>query len=175
MKYSLIVFLVLLNALWAEEKELKNNAARTLTGFHEFKVITSLPFVEKLDRQLIYDAMANSFKKHGRVTITEKAPVFQHILQMNNQDTPLLISIDKKGDLIIGIVEIMAEVQIQKNKEKTASPIWKRKFFAPIPENQENSIEKAIGNLFDEIVETFSKDLTESKQTVFHIQKCEDM
>jgi len=179
MKYLLLIFLLLTKITWSEERGLQSDEGRIFTGFQQFKVLTSLPHFAKIDQQLIYDAMANSFKKHGQVTVTERYSIFQYLFQLNHQDTLLCIAIDKNGEQITGSIEILAEVEILKNKHKTACPIWKRNFSATIPKDQENQIDLTIANLIDEMIDNFSKILTksntESKELVFQIQKCQDL
>lgn len=109
--------------MWSEEKSSKREEVSTLSGFHEFKVITLLPFFEKLNRKLIYDANENSLKKHGQAIVSEKVSIFQSLLQTKQEDTVLFLVIDTNQAQVNGSLEILTEVEITKNNQKLSFSI----------------------------------------------------
>jgi len=173
MKNLLIVFLLLMNLTWAEEEESGNYTARALEGFQQFRVFASIPSSEEIDPQLVYNAIEDSCKKHGEVL------AFDHTLEINRkEDNVFIISINKNEDQIIGSIEVIAEVEIQKNKQKRGSTIWKENLSIQFAKSQEEQTEQAMVNLIDKMVNHFSNDFKKanpkSKRAVFHIQKCQD-
>ncbi len=180
MKNLLIIFVSLICLTWAEEKELKNYTACALEGFQEFKVFAFLPCIEKINQQSIYNAIVDSLKKHGQVLVTEKASIFEHLPNLNQQnDTLFFIAIDKDGEQLKGSIDVMAEVEIQKNKQKTGCTIWKKNLSTWIPKEQEHRTEQAISNLINKMVDEFSEHLKtsnpNSKPTIFHVQKYQEL
>lgn len=172
MKSLLVVFLSLINLVWSEEQDPENYTASVLEGFQQFRVFALIPSSDEIDPQLVYNAIQNSCKKHGEVF------AFDQTLQMDRKDDNIfVISLDKDMDQITGSIEVIAEVEIQKNKQKRGYTIWKDNLSIPIRKNQEEQTEQAMANLIDKMVNKFSNDFKKanpkSKQAVFHIQKCQ--
>jgi hypothetical protein len=179
MKYFLLIFLLLINFAWAHEKKIESEEVRVLAGFQKFKVIALLPFFERVDQKVIYDAMAESFKKYGQVIISEKKSMFQSLLQLDAHDPICFFAFDKDEEQIKGSLEILAEVEVLANKHKTTCSIWKKNLSTSISSETKNQTEQAIANLIHKMIDDIAKDWTkanaDSKQLVFHIIKFEDL
>lgn len=160
------------------EKRAIREEVSALAGFHEFKVITMLPFFEKMNRKLIYDAIENSLKIHGRITVSEKVSIFQSLLQAKQEDTVLFIVIDTNQDQVNGSLEILTEVEVTKNKQKISSAIWKKNICAYLPNEQTKEPENVVVNVINRLIESFLQDLNESdtttRQHIFNIEKCQN-
>ena len=178
MKKIIIIFLLFSNFVWSEDKRGKREEVSALAGFHEFKVITMLPFFEKMNRKLIYDAIENSLKIHGRITVSEKVSIFQSLLQAKQEDTVLFIVIDTNQDQVNGSLGILTEVEVTKNKQKISSAIWKKNISAYLPNEQTKEPENVVANVINRLIESFLQDLNESdtttKQHIFNIEKCQN-
>jgi hypothetical protein len=179
MKYFFFAFLLLINFTWANEKKAENEEAYLLMGFQKFKVIALLPFFEKVDQKIIYDTMAEAFKKYGQVVVSEKKSVFQSLLQLDTQDPICFFVIDKDEEQITVSLEILAEVEVLANKHKTVCAIWKKNLSLSISSEMKNQTELTIANLICEMIDDLSKDWikanTDSKQLIFHINKFQDL
>lgn len=177
MRYLIAVFLLLINVMWGNEQKLEE--ARVLAGVQKFKVITLLPFFEKIDRKVIYDTMAESFQKYGQVVITEKKSIFQSLLQLDTHDPICFFVIDKSAEEIMGSLEVLAEVEVLANKHKTVCSIWKKNLSVPIPSDKKDQVDLIIANLIHTMIDDVSKDWmkvnVDSKQLVFHVNKFQDL
>lgn len=161
-----------------DEKCAKKEELSALAGFHEFKVITILPFFEKMNRKLIYDAIENSLKKQGQVIASEKVSIVQSLLQAKQEDTVLFIVIDTNQDQVNGSLEILTEVEVTKNKQKISSAIWKKNITAYLPNEQTKEPENVVVNVINRLIESFLHDLNETdtstKQRIFSVEKCQN-
>jgi len=178
MKNILILLLLISSFVWSEEKSCKREEISALAGFHEFKVITLLPFFEKMNRKLIYEAIENSLKIHGQVTVSDKVSIFQSLLQAKQEDTVLFIVIDTNQNQVNGSLEILAEVEVTKNKQKISSAIWKKNICAYLPNEQTKEPENVVVNVVSRLIESFLQDLnasdTTTKQHIFSVEKCQN-
>jgi hypothetical protein len=178
MKNILSVFLLMSSFLCSTEKKIEDEAF-LLTGFHKFKVITLLPFFERVDQKIIYDKMAESFKKYGQVIVSEKKSVFQSLLQLDTSDPICFFVIEKEDNQVNGSLEILAEVEVLANKHKTMCSIWRKKISLPILSDRENQTELTIANLIQTMIDDVSGDWTkantDSKQLTFQISKFQSL
>jgi hypothetical protein len=176
MKYLLFIFLLLINFSWSNEKKLENQEAHILRGFQKFQVITLLPFFEKIDRKIIYDTMAESFKKYGQVVISEKTSMFQNLLQLDAHDPICFFVIDKDKEQIKGSLEILVEVEVLANQHKTICSIWKKNLSSTISSEMKNfTVENLIHEMIDDVSQDLIKANADSKQLIFHINKFQDL
>lgn len=179
MKNLLLVFLIIVNFAWADEKKIDNEQVRVLTGFQKFKVVTLLPFFERVDRKVIFDTMAESFKKYGQVVVSEKKSMFQSLIQLDAQDPICFFVIDKDEEQINGTLEIITEVEVVGNRQKTTCSIWKKSLSASIPPEMKNQPELVIANLINEMMDDVSNDWVkankDSKKPVFQINKFQEL
>jgi hypothetical protein len=179
MRIFFIVFLLLNNFVFPDETKIEEDTTRVLGRFQKFKVVTLLPFFERIDQKVIYETMTESFKKYGQVIVSEKKSMFQSLLQLDAQDPVCFFVIDKEEEQIKGSLEILAEVEVVANKYKTTCSIWKKTLYVPIPPEKKNQVESIIANLIQEMIDEVSKDWmkanADAKQPIFHINKFQDL
>ena len=178
MKYVILSFLLVTSFCFAKDKKIENSRLHALTGFQKFEVITLFSPHDAIDQNAIYDSVTESFKKFGKIALSEDESMFKSLLQSGAVYPLCFFSIEKGLDTIEVSMDVLAEVEVLANKYKTTCPIWKKTLFAPVPPDGKTGA--AIANLTQEMIKSLAEDCIkanhiDSNQLSFHIRKFKEL
>ncbi len=174
-----LFFLALTNFIWGTEQKIDNKELHALTGLQKFEVITLNLTNDKMDQNVFYDSVTESFKKIGQVGISENESMFSSLLQNGIAFPVCFFSIAKDQDRIEVSLEVLAEVEVLANRYKTTCPIWKKTLFSSTSEDL-NQTDLAVAGLAKEMIKNLAEDYMkantpDSKQLFFQIRKFKGM
>ena len=179
MKYAFLYLLLLSNSIWATGKNAENPEVFPLTGLKKFEVVTLVFPQDKIDQNSIYNSISESFRKFGQINISEHESMLSSLIRSDISYPICYFSISKTDDTIEVALDVLAEVEVLANKYKTSSPIWKKKLYAPVPQDNQGT-DLAIGNLTQEIIQILADDFKKANnadvnQPSFHIRKFKEL
>lgn len=174
----MIFFLLITNFCFAKDKKIENSRLQALAGLQKFEVITLFSPYDAIDQNMIHQSVTESFKKFGKIAVSEDESMFKSLLQSGAVYPLCFFSIEKGQDQVEVSMDVLAEVEVLANKYKTTCPIWKKTLFAPIP--QDDKADSAIVNLTQEMIKSLAEDCikanqTNSNQMSFHIRRFKEL
>jgi len=178
MKYALFFFVLLTGIVFGAEKKAES-VEYALSGFQKFEVITFFSPYDKIDQNLIYDSVAEAFKKFGQIALSENESMLSGLLQLSASFPICYFSIGKNEDSIEVSLNVLAEAEVLANKYKTTCTLWKKTLFSQISQDN-NQMSLVIAKLIQEMIKSFAEDCMkannkDTKQLFFHVRKFKDL
>jgi hypothetical protein len=180
MKYIILFFLMLTNISWSAEAVTDRKKSYALSALNHFEIFILFLTYEQMDKNLIYNSTVEAFKKYGRVTASEGQSLFENLLHRNDIDGPVcLFCLDKENDDTKVSLEVIAETEVELDKVKTATSIWKKTLNSKICSDNQSQSNVEITHLIEEMIDDFSKDWKIANQNsnplIFHVNKFENL